>query len=91
MYGESRSPYAALSMLGQKLEATSDTRTVLSSVVETISQVLKLPYAAIYLFTENSFQLAAEYGNQNTSLIENKFSLSKRDGWGVSPWNKDLK
>ena len=49
MYGESRSPYAALSMLGQKLEATSDTRTVLSSVVETISQVLKLPYAAIYL------------------------------------------
>ncbi|MEH7224797.1 sensor histidine kinase [Bacillus sp. JJ1566] len=73
MYGESRSPYAALSMLGQKLEATSDTRTVLSSVVETISQVLKLPYAAIYLSTENSFQLAAEYGTLNST--PNRFNL----------------
>lgn len=79
MYGESRSPYAALSMLGQKLEATSDTRTVLSSVVETISQVLKLPYAAIYLNTENSFQLAAEYGKLNTSAKRINLVYQKED------------
>jgi signal transduction histidine kinase len=79
MYGESRSPYTALSMLGQKLEATTDTRTVLSSVVETISQVLKLPYAAIYLYTENSFQLAAEYGKMNTSAKRINLVYQKED------------
>ncbi len=79
MYGESRSPYVALSMLGQKLEATSDTRTVLSSVVETISQVLKLPYAAIYLFTEDSLQLAAEYGKLNTSPMRINLVYQKEE------------
>ncbi len=69
MYGESRSPYTALSMLGKRLEATTDAQTVLPSAVETIGQVLKLPYAAIFISKGNSLKLAASYGAPHTQQM----------------------
>src|SRR5215204_6129120 len=47
MYGERDDPYAVTSRLGRRLEATLAPEAVLPTVVETIAQALKLPYAAI--------------------------------------------
>ena len=47
MYGERDDPYAVISRLGRRLEATLAPESVLPTVVETIAQALKLPYAAI--------------------------------------------
>jgi signal transduction histidine kinase len=52
MYGERDDPYAVLSRLGQRLEATLAPEAVLPTIVETVREALKLPYAAIAL-TEN--------------------------------------
>lgn len=49
MYGERHDPYAALSRLGRRLEATLAPGAVLPTVVTTVREVLKLPYVAIYL------------------------------------------
>jgi len=47
MYGERDDPVTVLSRLGQRLEATLAPNAVLPSLVETVAQALKLPYAAI--------------------------------------------
>jgi signal transduction histidine kinase len=52
MYGERDDPYAVLSRLGSRLEATLVPEKVLPAIVETIAQALKLPYVAIVLLPE---------------------------------------
>ena len=49
MYGERDDPYAVLSRLGERLEATLEPKAVLPTIAETVAQALKLPYAAIAL------------------------------------------
>jgi signal transduction histidine kinase len=63
MYGERDDPYAVISRLGRRLEATLAPDTVLPTVVETIAQALKLPYAAILLKEGEDFRTAAAYGS----------------------------
>src|SRR5215203_6085926 len=63
MYGERDDPYAVLSRLGRSLEATLAPDTVLPTLVETIAQALKLPYAAILLKEGEGFRTAAAYGS----------------------------
>ena len=58
MYGERDDPYAVISRLGRRLEATLAPEAVLPTVVETIAQALKLPYAAILLKDDNEMSLA---------------------------------
>lgn len=63
MYGERDDPYAVLSRLGRRLEATSSAPdATLSTVVETVAAALKLPYAAITLPQDGGFVAAAEHG-----------------------------
>src|SRR5260370_1604025 len=47
MYGERDDPYAVLSRLGKRLEITLAPEAVLPTIVETVAQALKVPYAAI--------------------------------------------
>ena len=47
MYGERDEPYAVLSRLSQRLEATLAPEAVLPTLAETIAQALKLPYVAV--------------------------------------------
>ena len=61
-YGERDDPYAALSRLGQRLEATLAPEAVLPTIVETVAQSLKLPYAEISLREGDGFRTAAVYG-----------------------------
>ena len=63
MYGERDDPYAVTSRLGRRLEATLAPEAVLPTVVETIAQALKLPYAAILLKEGEGFRTAAAYGS----------------------------
>jgi signal transduction histidine kinase len=62
MYGERDEPYAVLSRLGQRLEATLDPRAVLPTIVETVAQALRLPHAEISLARDGGFETAARYG-----------------------------
>jgi len=63
MYGERDDPYAVVSRLGRRLEATLAPDRVLPTLVETIAQALKLPYAAILLKDGEEFRTAATYGS----------------------------
>lgn len=62
MYGERDDPYALLSGLDRRLEASLSPETTLPIVVETIAQALKLPYVAVELSGPDGFRLAASYG-----------------------------
>jgi signal transduction histidine kinase len=63
MYGERDDPYAVTSRLGRRLEATLAPEAVLPTVVETIAQALKLPYAAILLKDGKGYRTAVAYGS----------------------------
>ena len=67
MYGERDDPYAVISRLGKSLEAALAPDTVLPTVVETIAQALKLPYAAILLEEGEGYRIAASYGSPRES------------------------
>src|SRR5215211_998411 len=66
MYGERDDPSAVTSRLGRRLEATLAPEAVLPTVVETIAQALKLPYAAILLKEGEIFRNGASYGSPIT-------------------------
>jgi signal transduction histidine kinase len=63
MYGERDDPYAVISRLGRRVEAALSPEAVLPTVVETIAQALKLPYAAILLKEGEGFRTAAAFGS----------------------------
>jgi signal transduction histidine kinase len=62
MYGERDDPYAVLSRLGERLEATLDPEAVLSAIVETVREALRLPYATIVLEVDGGPEVAASSG-----------------------------
>lgn len=49
MYGERDDPYAVISRLGERLESTPAPDAVLPTIVESVKEALRLPYAAITL------------------------------------------
>ncbi|MCC7451761.1 MAG: sensor histidine kinase [Anaerolineae bacterium] len=61
MYGERDDPYAILSRLSERLEGVVAVQSVLPTIVETVADALKLPYAAIALKDGERFTIAAEY------------------------------
>lgn len=74
MYGERDDPYTVLARLGQKLEATVSTRTILPTIVETIAQALKLPYVAIVFTDHHGSRLVAAHGTP-PSYQETRYPL----------------
>ena len=60
MYGERNDPYAVLGQLSERLEAVATSQSVLPAIVETVSEALKLPYAAIALKDGETFTVSAE-------------------------------
>ena len=61
-YGERDDPYAVLSRLGRRLEATLVPDAVLPAIVETVAQALRLPYAAIALQHGEGSTIVSAYG-----------------------------
>jgi len=62
LYGQRDEPYAVITRLSQRLEGTLAPDAVLSTIVDTVAQALKLPYVAILLKQEDTFRLAASAG-----------------------------
>lgn len=62
MYGERDDPYIVLARLGRRLEATLAPEAVLPTIVTTVREALKLPYAAIALPRDEDFAVVAAVG-----------------------------
>lgn len=69
VYGDRYDPYTVLSHLGRRLEATLAPEAVLPTIVESVAQALKLPYAAITLKQEKEFSIVASYGESRENLV----------------------
>jgi signal transduction histidine kinase len=61
-YGDRGAPYEALARLGRRVEEAAGTETALNSVVRTIADSLRLPYAALELRLGDGWRPAAAYG-----------------------------
>ena len=74
LYGQRDEPYTVISRLGQRLEATVAPDAVLSVIVETVAQALKLPYAAITLksISATNSVLASSVEMQGSSLKQDE-------------------
>ncbi|HSD82981.1 MAG TPA: sensor histidine kinase, partial [Anaerolineae bacterium] len=62
IYGERDEPYAVIARLGRQLEGTLSPDAILPTIVETVAQALRLPYASIELLGHEERPLSAEYG-----------------------------
>jgi len=69
MYGERDDPYRVLARLGQRLEAKLAPDAVLPTIVETVKEALKLPYAAITLKQDDTLALAAVAGEPTPDTL----------------------
>ncbi len=69
MYGERDEPFTILRRLGQRLESSAMPEDILSAIVETVAQALKLPYAEISLLHGEEFECAARYGEKAEERI----------------------
>ena len=80
MYGERDDPYAVLSRLAQRLEATLETDNLLDTIAETVAQALRLPYVAIALNEGGQFKTVAEYctgqGAERRSIVDEVGTLT---------------
>ena len=67
LYGDRNDPYRVLTLLGRRLEATLAPEAVLPTVVDTVSEALKLPYTAVEVGRAGVFVTAAEHGHRPTN------------------------
>lgn len=63
MYGDRDDPYTVVSRLGRRLEATLAPEEVLPTIVATVKEALKLPYAAISLARNGGYGIVAAAGD----------------------------
>jgi signal transduction histidine kinase len=73
-YGQRDEPYRVISQLGQRLEATLAPDAILSVIVESVAQALKLPYVAISLksISATNSVLASEAEMQGIPLKQDE-------------------
>jgi signal transduction histidine kinase len=69
MFGDRDDPYALLSRLGQRLEATLASDAALPTIVQTIKDALKLPYVAIALKADQTFSVVASAGEPRSNPV----------------------
>src|SRR6266542_5130691 len=69
LYGQRDEPYRVLSGLMQRLEGTLAPEAVLPSIVQTVREALKLPYAAIALRQADNLVLAGASGEPTMEVL----------------------
>jgi signal transduction histidine kinase len=70
LYGERDEPYRVIARLGQRLEAAFEPAAVLPTIVQTVSESLKLPYVAIALAQQGQMAIVASTGNPTTETLQ---------------------
>jgi signal transduction histidine kinase len=68
-YGDRGAPYDALARLGRRVEEAAGTESALDSVVKTIADSLRLPYAALELRVSDGWRPAAAYGQAPAEVV----------------------
>ncbi len=68
-YGDRGAPYEALARLGRRVEEAADTESALNSVVKTIADSLRLPYAALELRLGDEWRPTAAYGQVPAEVV----------------------
>jgi signal transduction histidine kinase len=69
LYGDRDEPYAVLVRLGRRLEGTLAPEAVLPTIVETVREALKLPYAAVALWQDGELATVAAAGSPAGDLL----------------------
>ncbi|MFW5942545.1 MAG: histidine kinase [Chloroflexota bacterium] len=69
LYGNRDEPFEVLARLGERLEATLAPEMVYPTIVETVAQTLKLPYAAIAVRQGEQLVTAETYGRPRSDLV----------------------
>jgi signal transduction histidine kinase len=69
IYGEADEPYQVLTRLGTRLETALEPEAVLPTIVDTVREALKLPYAAIVLTGAPDVELAASSGRTRDAQL----------------------
>jgi signal transduction histidine kinase len=62
LYGERAEPYAVMTDLGRRLEASFATEAILPTIAQTVQESLRLPYAAIALERDGSSEIVTSAG-----------------------------
>jgi signal transduction histidine kinase len=70
LYGDRAEPYAAMARLGQRLETSLAPDAVLPTVVDTVAQALRVPYAAMELRRDEGFEPVAAHGQPSDDVLE---------------------
>ncbi|MET3697562.1 histidine kinase [Bacillus oleivorans] len=70
IFGDRDNPYKILNQLNSILEVSRSTDHVLPLVVKTLSQALKIPYAAVQLNERGSDQIVASFGEAREVGVE---------------------
>lgn len=69
MYGERDDPFEALARLGRRLEGNFSPQLVYPTLVETVAQALKLPYAAIAVKRGEQYEVVEAYGKATREAV----------------------
>jgi signal transduction histidine kinase len=69
LYGDRAEPYAAMARLGQRLETSLAPDAVLPTVVDTVAQALRVPYAAMELGRDEGFEPVAAHGQPSDDVL----------------------
>ncbi|CAA9568185.1 MAG: ATP-binding region, ATPase-like [uncultured Truepera sp.] len=64
MYGDRDDPYTLLAKLSSRTEGSLTPEGVLPTLLETVTQALKLPYASVLLYRGESEEVIAEHGDR---------------------------
>lgn len=68
LYGYRDEPYAAMTELGRRLEATFEPTAVLPTTVATVAQTLKVPFVEIALKQDAGLQRVASFGERGAAV-----------------------
>lgn len=68
-FGDRGTPYDAMARLGRRVEGASSAESVLDSVVTTVAESLRLPYAAVELRLGKSWVPAAAWGQVPAEVV----------------------
>ncbi len=69
MYGERDEPFEALARLGRRLEGIFSPQMVYPTIVETVAQALKLPYAAIAVRRGDQYEIVEACGKATREAV----------------------
>jgi signal transduction histidine kinase len=69
VYGQRDEPFEVLARLARRLEGILTPRLVYPTIVETVAQTLKLPYAAIAVSADDGFETVESFGKPGNDLV----------------------